>query len=851
MARTLPSGSTRGLRAADVPSREAGRDDDSLPKSFRRAPAVPTALAFGAGIVADSQIACGLFGWLASAAAFLLLWLALFCSGRNRGSALALLAGLACLGAAWHHLHWSTLAPDDLSLFATERPQPVRLIGILENEPAIIPKREAVLQSAIPQYDRTRCLVRGVWLVENSRTIPVSGRAQLEVSGHLLHAHLGDEVEIFGHLSRPGGPRNPGAFDYREYLHGLGVHSLLRCDIPDAVRVRSRSSVTGWTSLRSRSQLACSELLTTHLDPRVAPLAVALLLGPRHGITAEDREFFIRSGTMHVLAISGMHVGILAAFLWTLCRIIGGGERTALLMIGAGLLTYLFVTDANPPVVRATVFVLLWLAGTLYGRESPGANSLAAAALIVLLWSPVDLFLPGPQLSFLAVMALQWSASAATKFQRAENDLALQINPSALQLFWSRAKGFLIQTYLLTAAVWLFTLPLIMARFHVISFVGFLINVMLMPWLTFTLWCGYALLMLGLLLPPVAAPLAWGLQQGLAGLLWLVEASAKLPWGHVMVSGPAEWWLIGYYALLAAAVWGGTQLLGGVSRAGIARRALLCWIVIGAAQGLGAAPSDRLRCTFLAVGHGVAILLELPGGQTILYDAGSLQDPERAQQIVQAALWEYGIPRIDSLILSHADIDHYNAVPGLLREVPIGAVYVAPSFLRFQQESVAALCEAIVSADVPLRLLGASDNLRGGANVTLRILHPEPLTRNRHDNANSVVLEVQYAGQRILLTGDLERDGLKRLLEMPPLDCAVLLSPHHGSTAANPPELAAWARPKWLIVSGGRDDSIARLQRNYGPSTTVYSTVRDGAVTCSISASGSVSCTPFRARSAD
>ncbi|HEY4258941.1 MAG TPA: hypothetical protein VGM98_02225, partial [Schlesneria sp.] len=131
-------------------------------------------------------------------------------------------------------------------------------------------------------------------------------------------------------------------------------------------------------------------------------------------------------------------------------------------------------------------------------------------------------------------------------------------------------------------------------------------------------------------------------------------------------------------------------------------------------------------------------------------------------------------------------------------------------------------------------------------NVTFNVLHPAPDSTGKSDNANSIVLSLEYAGRRILFTGDLEHDGLHRLLRDPPVDTDILLSPHHGSAAANPRDLARWATPEWLLVSY-RDDSVQdRLANVYGPATEVMTTAKYGAIRCRIKANGELTIEPFK-----
>jgi competence protein ComEC len=253
----------------------------------------------------------------------------------------------------------------------------------------------------------------------------------------------------------------------------------------------------------------------------------------------------------------------------------------------------------------------------------------------------------------------------------------------------------------------------------------------------------------------------------------------------------------------------------------------------------------------VAVGHGGAVLVEFPGGRTLLYDAGALDDPDRAAEAVQNCLWSRGRDGVDAIVISHADLDHYNAVPELVGSIPVGRVFAARSFLHLDQPEVAAACEAITAAGVPLQIVGRGDRLDVEPAAAVTILQPDFDQQFSTDNASSIVLLVEFAGRRILLPGDLEDDGLDHLLEGPPLDVDVLLAPHHGSLNANRPDLAAWAAPEHVVVSRGHFEGLPRLREVYGERAAVYATAEQGATTFEIGPDGQLHVSSWRSGRAE
>jgi competence protein ComEC len=159
---------------------------------------------------------------------------------------------------------------------------------------------------------------------------------------------------------------------------------------------------------------------------------------------------------------------------------------------------------------------------------------------------------------------------------------------------------------------------------------------------------------------------------------------------------------------------------------------------------------------------------------------------------------------------------------------------------------VRATCEELARRGVPIRFVWSGDRLPVDSRVGIEFLHPAADSRLTPDNANSLVLSVEFGGRTILLTGDLEAAGLDALLAKSPRHADVLLAPHHGSRGANTRPLAEWARPGWVIVSGGRHDLDARLHEIYGPESRLLSTHDCGAITFVIDAHGGIRCETFR-----
>jgi competence protein ComEC len=237
----------------------------------------------------------------------------------------------------------------------------------------------------------------------------------------------------------------------------------------------------------------------------------------------------------------------------------------------------------------------------------------------------------------------------------------------------------------------------------------------------------------------------------------------------------------------------------------------------------------ELRCTFLAVGHGGCVVIEPPDGSVLLYDTGSLSGPEVTRRQIAPYLWHRGIRRIDEVLLSHADLDHFNGLTLLLDRFAVGQVTCTPTFQDRQTPAVRRTLLELEKRDVPIRIVSAGQRLSAG-DVILDVLHPPARGPEGNENARSLVLAIRYQGRTILLTGDLEGPGLERVLQLPNVTADVLMAPHHGNRAATAP-MAAWSDTKVIVSCNDAPRGKSRPVTSDDQSLPWFGTWPHGAVT--------------------
>ncbi len=801
-------------------------------KAVGRAPAAVLAAAAASGIVIDRVGELPLVTWLlvlcgAVGARFL---------SRPRYAVCAIFVAWAAAFGAWHHVRWFERPRDNVRYIVRETAHPVAITGLIV-EPSW----------SVERHDKTETV-----LALDCERLPkpdgpprrLSGRVRVIVDAPLSTLLAGTQVTVSGRLMPPRTALNPGDFDYQDWLRSQGIDAVLRVNSGEAIQVQSfaprwRDRVANLRrELRQQAQIALARS-TFSTTPAVAE---ALLLGTRTQLPSELRMAFIESGTLHVLAISGVNVGVIWIGLVRAARGFGLSHRWTAVVVFVGLGGYVWLTDANPPIVRAVTFAALIQWAEWIGRRVSPLQAMALTLTFLLMANPADLFNPGAQLSFLSVCALvqvvPWLIGGSIQHDRRDDLTAREWRQ---QFLWQPLRTAFWQANLTTAAVWFVTLPLVIWRYHLFSPVGFVLNVFLGPYVWFMLWMGYAWLTTLALAPALSPAVLFVFEILLQGLVLATQWTAAWDSGHRYYAGPDGWWVAGFYALL---LWG---LISGRSAVRKVIVGLLGWMNVGLFASLVATGPAGLTCDILGVGHGLAVVLETPSGKLVAYDAGAFGNSEVAANAVCQAVWQRRRRRLDGLVVSHADSDHCNAVPQLTERLSCGTLLVHESFLRSPTPTVRAVVTAWGERGGDGAIISTGDRLMLDANVEIEVLHPVPGFRGERDNANSLVLLITYAGRRILLTGDLERDGLAALLRTPRRPVDVLLSPHHGSRTANPPELAAWTNPTWVVASAAERDILERVRGNFAPETQRLSTAQTGRVRCRIAPDGNISVETYRA----
>ena len=768
-------------------------------------PLLRIALAIACGILLDRLLDVPIGLWCISVAIASTFWAVAFRARWFRSSSFALLTLLLMLGAAWHSFHWNWIGTRDVATFATLDAQPAMIQGRIAGQPRrLAPDKQQEKYSRI-RGERTRVLIE-ISAIRNRGTFrQASGLVELFIDGRLNDLRSGDQIQCAGDLAKISPPSNPGQFDLQNYFRGK--RTLCWMDLSSAECLRKIEAGNLVAKSASSLRVSLDSLLWRYLDAQTAPLASAMLLGNRQQLDQLTRDNFMLSGTVHLLAISGLHVGILASLILMLSRIGLLSRRKGLLMTILFVALYAWLVEFRPPVTRAAILISIFCYCRWIGRTPFSFNILALAAIVVLAINPVELFGPGAQLSFLAVGTLiyarHWIAPP-----RSEDPIDRLIENSrpwherSIRYLGSR----MYMAFAVSAIIWLFAFPAVANQFHIVAPIALIANPLLLIPITTGLVCGLGVLVFGFWMPPVAVIMAAGCQASLQLIQGTVEACQLVNHGHWWTAGPPLVSVICFYSILMLVYLRYDGLRFRTVACGIAVWIVIGWVVPDWQHRSIQKTRTTMHCTVIDVGHGGCVLMQLPHGKNVLYDCGSFGSPRKAHQTAAGVLWHHRISHLDAVVISHADSDHFNGLPALAKQFSIDRVIVSHHFQRSASDKpmIKMMLDELQQADIQIQTVSMDEHLDIGSEVKMEVLNPPIFGFATSDNANSIVLDIEFNGRRILLPGDLEKDGLNQLLRRKPHDYDVVMSPHHGSKNSRPAEFFSWCDPEVIVTSSGR-----------------------------------------------
>ncbi len=669
----------------------------------------------------------------------------------------------------------------------------------------------------------------------------VSGTALLFVPRYPTYSY-GDVLLVTG---KPETPPQLNDFDYKGYLAHQGIYSTMLYPKIEILDGGKGIEPLQWVySLRNR----LSQSLVTILPEPQASLAQGIILGIRGNIPSQVKADFSRSGTAHLLAISGLHLSIVAGILLSLGIWLFGKRRYFYIWLALGIIwLYALITGMHPPVVRGAIMASLFLTAELLGRQRSAFTALAFAAAVMIGISPQILWDASFQLSFLAMSGLIFVFPPLQTLGRRAVTATLGEDGAAVTTANIITDSFSV-TLGAIIAVW----PLIAYYFGIISFVAPPATFLALPALPGIIIIGALAGGLGLIALPIAQVVGWLAWLFLSYMLLVVSGLAALPISSLEVASVNSNLIWTYYLGLALALWLNshrrqvstlTSVKSGLNKiSNFTSNLPKKWVippllVVAILVSFTAAtmPDDKLHLSFLDVGQGDAILIQ-KGNQQILVDGGPSSQAIGLELGKKLPFWDR---TIELMVLTHSSADHVTGLVEVLNRYKVKqALY--PD-LDFKSDIYDEWLRLIKAKDIKYTIAQAGQQIDLGEGVIIKVLNPRrPLltgTESDMDN-NGVVLRISLGKVSFLLTADIGREAeLELIAHRADLSSTMLKVGHHGSDTSTTPEFLAVVNPQLAIISVGVDNRfghpspevIDRLVARLG-SENIYRTDEQGTI---------------------
>lgn len=758
----------------------------------------------------------------------------------------------ACLGAIRLEYFYRP-HPNDIRNLVSSQQTMATIRGIVKTNPTY--ENRQTWKFGRYQWTEPGCsfYLEATHIKSKDQWTKASGTIRVQLSGKDDNLEGGDNIEIYCLLDRFQAPLNPGQFDVKSSMQRRNIHLAATVKSTNGIKLLQKTNPSSLRSITAKIKtLAAEALLGENLaDEQASAILTALLLGQRSNIDTETSNAFQTTNLAHFISLSGMHLGILAATFWWLCKIAGMNKRFRAITCAAIITLYIIIVPPRAPTLRAAVICWTFCLSVLVRRKPNSVNTLAIAAIVLLMIKPTDLFTAGWQLSYttvLGIILLQRPISnwiLERTIDRIKFSSAQSSTPPPLVLWSIASFNWAIQLFATGISAWLGGAGILLYHFGTIGPLASLWTVLVFPLVWLILVLGFFKMVLAFLLPTVSLALTIVLVPLAHSLTAFVKLLAATGLSQILIGSTPAIFIVAWYALLG--LFRFVQLGKPLLKNAVYTSLIIIIVFPPTILKYRRTHRKDLELTTLSTGHGQAIFVSLPGKSNLLFDTGSLHTKDPGSRIVLPFLRYKGIDTIDAIVLSHDDIDHINGIPEIVSTCNVRNICANEAVIQKASTSSMAGYLSYCLKNLNHTIEPLTENLHLKTPATIKLLWPsQEVCRDASisNNDKSQVILIEFANRTILLTSDIELHAQEQLLKLyPNLEVDVLIMPHHGSTTNLADNFAQKLHAQTLVISCSR----TREAKAYEPSEHIdaFYTPTDGAVTTIIKADGTISTAGF------
>jgi competence protein ComEC len=711
----------------------------------------------------------------------------------------------------------------------TKRNEETKIIGIIED---------------IPSYDtnKIKFSLSSEYLIQVHDTIEISGDiivtlkrnpktdfnefGKEQVSGNINYdfrsdLKAGDRILLYGKLSEPFEERNPGEFDYKRYLFLHNIYKTFIIKGYDNIEIINRNNLGFFSQyiIYPARQFA-SENIDKNIGGDEGAFLKGLVTGERQDISKKVKEDFVKTGVMHIIAVSGLNVAYIILSITLVLSLFRVPRLPKVIFIIIFLIFYCFFTGAPASIIRATVMGSLILISGVLQRKTNFYNIVGISVLVILIYDSKQLFDPGFILSFSAVLSMVFF------YEKFDNIFLQKILD--LKIKYKKFIYNIASIIFLTLAAQIGTLPITSQYFEKISFVSLIANAIVVPLSNLSLAIGFFQIVIATFSGFLSSVIATANMYLLKYQLFIVNYLASFKYSYIGFYKFNTINTIGYFVLLFTII--------SIKKETIKLRLLILSVIIFILFIVNLNYNNKLKITFLYVGQGDCTLIETPDGSNILIDCGMKDLFYNSGESIVPFLKRKGISQIDLLILTHLHYDHIGGIEDILNSFTIKRIIDNGS--TEDNVLIRNMEKLISNYKIPREKFFSGDYIEGYGGLRLFFLNPQKddtLYSNEH--SRSIVTKLKYENTEAILIGDLNIEGETNISGIYGkfLKADILKVSHHGSKNASSILFLINCKPEYAVISCGKDNLFGHpselvLNKLELLGAKVFRTDKDGAV---------------------